>query len=403
MSIDKKLFLIEKDEIQSFFIAVAVFISFNPFFLWPFGAYIFIFSAFLLLIPIIVNNKYSERQVAIVVFVFLLVIIYKILQGASVMGATLLAMAVSSFVLINSVILEKSFNYLLKILAFFILFGLLTWFFQFILNDFSFLLLGYVSSSSIPNILKSEVGVSYAIYPFSTRIINLSIYEFYRFQSVFDEPGYLGTVSAFLFIINKCSVKTTVDKIILAGGIFSFSLAFYFLIFIFIAARSLSSFKFLMLTLSVILFFLVVINFFDPLIIIFDELILDRARFSDGRLIGDNRASDHLDSAFALYLSSGDLRTVLFGLGDFEPDGTSSIKQIFVQAGLVGFLLVFLVLSIFSLIKARRLNWDCLIFVFIFVISMYQRPDVLNITYIYLLCAGLVILSRIESNPLFKK
>ncbi len=53
-----------------------------------------------------------------------------------------------------------------------------------------------------------------------------------RFYSVFDEPGTLGTLSAFILFANKYNFRDKRNIIILAGAFFTFSLAFFILTFV---------------------------------------------------------------------------------------------------------------------------------------------------------------------------
>src|SRR5690606_28258663 len=51
-----------------------------------------------------------------------------------------------------------------------------------------------------------------------------------RFYSIFDEPGTLGTLSAFVLYGNRYMFRRKENLIILIGGILTFSLAFYILL-----------------------------------------------------------------------------------------------------------------------------------------------------------------------------
>jgi hypothetical protein len=63
-------------------------------------------------------------------------------------------------------------------------------------------------------------------------LVPSKFYIFYRFQSIFTEPGHLGMVSSFLLYVNKYKIKKPDVCIILIGLLLTFSLAGYLLLFL---------------------------------------------------------------------------------------------------------------------------------------------------------------------------
>lgn len=73
--------------------------------------------------------------------------------------------------------------------------------------------------------------------------VTLSGSNAFRFYSMFDEPGVLGTLSAFILFANKYNFRDLKNVIILLGAIFSFSLAFYMISFLGYMFYAIKSFR----------------------------------------------------------------------------------------------------------------------------------------------------------------
>src|SRR5690606_22133604 len=64
-----------------------------------------------------------------------------------------------------------------------------------------------------------------------------------RFYSIFDEPGTLGTLCAFVLYGNRYNFKNRANLVILIGAIFTFSLAFYLLVILGLFIQNLRNVK----------------------------------------------------------------------------------------------------------------------------------------------------------------
>lgn len=194
----------------------------------------------------------------------------------------------------------------------------------------------------------------------------------YRFYSMFDEPGVLGTLSAFVLYANKYNFRDKKNIIIFIGSIFTFSLAFYILTILGVLINTL-----LINGKDRILKFIVYI-----LVGLFVfTLLIDNDTFNNSIIYRFNNIEDNIegrnDESLNLYFSKFILSPdAAFGNGtnflgnfNFGLNG-ASYKMFIIEYGFVGiFLLILLYISIMS--KRNVANY---ILLFFFLISFIQRP-----------------------------
>jgi hypothetical protein len=210
-------------------------------------------------------------------------------------------------------------------------------------------------------------------------------YSLPRLCGIFNEPGALGTVCGLLFAATFHYSKKWEKIILIITTVFSFSLAGYLLIVVYLIiyfAQKNWKYAFIVIGLA---FFLVIIPNIDWHN---NEINNFAQRFSitSQGLMGDNRTTTAFDSEFENIISSSD---IWFGKGATYTSGygTSSYKNFIVQFGIIGFGLFFII-WLMTAIKSASHNKDCLILIIIFLISLYQRPVTLINTYGYVLIFG---------------
>lgn len=195
-----------------------------------------------------------------------------------------------------------------------------------------------------------------------------------RFYSMFDEPGVLGTLSAFVLYGNKFNFKRRDNLIILIGAIFTFSLAFYLLFVIgFILYHSK----------KVIHFFIAILSIFVLGIVLYlllkDNLTFQYSiieRFSDVDTKMATRSSKFINDYFESYIFSKD---AIWGLGtsffsDLGWSEGSSYKDFLLEYGIVGGITL-VVVYITLMGKITRYT---LVLLFLFLLSFLQRPIALT-------------------------
>lgn len=208
------------------------------------------------------------------------------------------------------------------------------------------------------------------------RFLIFAIYKyghsFPRLCGIFNEPGALGTVCALLLI---CTFKRTrfLEKFLLiATGIMTFSFAFFLIVFLFLAVYLYSKDP-----RNLVILCIVAIIFLQlPKIDFHNEALnATAARFSitsDG-FAGDNRTNSTFDLAYDQFLNSND---IWFGrgAGTLLGGSTASYKSSYiVPYGILG--TAFLLGSwLWFALRRAQTNKQCLLYIFFFFLSLYQRP-----------------------------
>ncbi|MBN1186614.1 MAG: hypothetical protein JXB49_30335 [Bacteroidales bacterium] len=224
---------------------------------------------------------------------------------------------------------------------------------------------------------------NYSVYLFD---INISRFSF-RYFSVFDEPGVVGTVCAILISYKAIEIKTFQGKVILLSGLLSFSLAFY-IILIF---NLIYYFNKKHIILFVLIFFTLSFLPEDNVIKI---SIIERLQFADGQLSGDNRTVKAFDNNYEYFLEEGG-RDLWFGRGvladqydDIDNAGGSSYKYLVYRHGIVGVMLfiAFFTFVTLSIAPIKRGYF----YLIVFILLAYQRINILLLYNIALFVGGLV-------------
>lgn len=193
-----------------------------------------------------------------------------------------------------------------------------------------------------------------------------------RFYSIFDEPGVLGTLSAFILFANRYNFKNKLNIIILIGGIFTFSLAFIAISFIgYIMLNIGKGYKIIKyITILSIIALLVYIVLKDNET--FQIAVLERLLNLDSSGI-ESRTSDYMNLYFKDYILS---KESIFGKGTsflnvrralFQGQG---YKFFLIEYGITGLFLVLLM----YLSMIREYPKKGLLLLFIFFLSFLQRP-----------------------------
>lgn len=230
-------------------------------------------------------------------------------------------------------------------------------------------------------------------------VIYNSSFDFINFQTItrlhgmFDEAGVVGTMCGLLLIGNNFKTnRNPINILLLLGGILSFSLAFYLLMFYYLlASKSLRGSMIFILILAIII--ILVGN------VVFEKKIVDRLRIKDGWIAGDTRTTSSFDYEFNKFLSGSKL-DLIFGLGrsassDLNMQGSSSWKSLVYDYGIFGFLFlgILLISYYYSMIRSK----EGLFFLIAFLLSMYQRPGIINLHYFIIFFGGLHNLKNISS------
>lgn len=245
-----------------------------------------------------------------------------------------------------------------------------------------------------------ESFASYASY-YVSNILALSFneYDLSRLCGLYNEPGLLGTICALLLAADNFKHKGT-SFVLLFAGILTFSAAFWLLLVLFFALRAFinGSTRTKIVSACIILVFFYLVNqSYDNIIL---ENFFNRFRFEDGQLNGDDR----IDSSLQMYWNATlkDTHKLLWGYGSYiKIESSSSIILWIVKHGIIGTLAFMLPLLIASFKEINK-NKVALVFVLMFIISIYQRPQVFNAMFFVMLIGGIEYIKKQSRNDTIK-
>lgn len=199
-------------------------------------------------------------------------------------------------------------------------------------------------------------------------------FEAMRFYSLFDEPGTLGTLSAFILWANNYDFKKKDNVIILIGAFFTFSMAFYIITIIGFILNSNASLKKKLFTLCIIVIVLLFLTRILSNNLAFNNSVVYRfTNFSETSV--DSRNDDAVNSLWNSFIYSHKI-FLGYGAGSLKTLGLTptSYKWFVLQYGLVGTILI--LISYIKMTRCRKLYMYLTLL--IFVISSLQRPQLLT-------------------------
>ena len=220
-----------------------------------------------------------------------------------------------------------------------------------------------------------------------------------RLCGLFNEPGLFGTIIALVLIADNINLKKIENIILLISGFLSFSLAFVILLVIALLIMILHDFKNIKYLIIVSLSLFIIV----PVLMEKFEIVahlLERIRFENGSLTGDNRTNDYFDFLYQQMFSDG---KALFGYGhgfnEIKQSGGLSYKKVVIEYGFLGVAVMWGLLLKEAVKKSVNNNRRCWMFIVCFFASIYQRPSVLSLNYFLILFGGLAyIMWTIEND-----
>jgi hypothetical protein len=204
---------------------------------------------------------------------------------------------------------------------------------------------------------------------------------FYRFQSIFTEPGHLGMIASFFLYVNQYQFKKLYVFICFLGLLFSLSLAAYLLmilgyfIYQFVNGKNFYT-KLLVTVITASVLFCTGFYFYEkypdsPITL----LIINRLQYNEDKgIAGNNRVTKDFDYYYKNnFLGSSDM---IWGTGSEIMKekfswGNSSYKTFILQYGLFGIISLFI--FYFSATFSRRSRILFGLFI-LYCVSFLQRP-----------------------------
>jgi len=248
------------------------------------------------------------------------------------------------------------------------------------------------------DVFVNEVNRLYVIYPFYVveypNFSYFDITEVWRFRSVFDEPGYLGTLAFFLLYIDSFDFSKKYNFLIFLCGLFTFSMAYYILCMIYYMLYSKEKIALILFSVMIILIFGYIYYNVNPEIM---NRFISRFEISNTyEFAGDSRGG--FMSTIDIYNSviSQDAISVLFGNGKLSYNHLQNGVDIRISDPtwvriIYEYGLLYFILFITFLVRFSAVNINGLLFGILFAISLYQRPEVF-----YPIWFLLLIYSRIK-------
>lgn len=376
-----------KNQIFNVVFVVLSFLLIYPYFVWESYLMTLLFAILTLIIYLkdfstLVNWKYLRYSVIYFFFFLLLFFISFIKSNILPTPFYFLSLIVTSiFISLNPIIKNRVFMTFTLLLA--VIFGLGV--IEYFLITFEKAIKIGMAVLSAKEELIDELG-TFEVFLFNLKPVY--ILGIHRFQSIFDEPGVVGTLSAFYIFSVKYNDNKLRYIIFLLSGIISFSLAFYFLFLV----RICLSVNFIRNILAAaIVATIVYFTFFDGL----DLYIL--SRLSDTENI-DNRSTEYFDKIFNHFVHTNDIYLGNgVGFSSLVGEGVSTWKVIIMDFGFFGFLII-LGLNLWLIIKSNKDSKRALLLVVVFSLSFYQRPNINYIPVFILLLGGQKIVHKLENN-----
>lgn len=369
-------------------LAIILFLLSEPFFVWSIFSSNFIYLSTLFVLSVLFwsNRKFDARRTAgmFLLWTFSLVLLW-FGRGLNVFG-------LFQFILMFSIpfasltLIKSTITFFRSLMAYLLAFSC----FFYILH-----MIGVPLPNTVISSLNPLKDYNMVVYPFFTLE---DIYTpIIRFPAYWDEPGALGTYAVLLLGLNNFTLKGWKDFVIILSGLLSLSLFFYVCFLLILVVKMIQASSFYVYIFIPLIAFVLIYYVFKEDTILY-QIIGARLQIDDqtGTIAGNNRMTEYGDYYYN-QLRWYDM-SFLFG-SRFNPNnakvigGSFSYKTAILLYGFIPCL--FYVFSV--ILQARRCirnNIRLLIFLFFFSLIMYQRPDVSNPVYVFLLFSWIIKFSE---------
>ena len=242
----------------------------------------------------------------------------------------------------------------------------------------------FLLSIPLPNTITEDPAYgafrNYYLFVVNT---NVEHWSYFRFSSIFKEPGYVGMISALFLYIERYNYKRWRAWVLTIALFLSLSLAAYVLFFLgwiinFIAERK--SLKIIIAAfLTAIVVFVVVDRAieYDKGTGLLTHVILERLAYDEEKgIAGNNRNNYEFDEWYDNYKTEATylVGISLAGYQKLFPIGNSSYKVFIAQYGIIGLLLLSILFLSYVFRNKNRLGLGMFI---LFAVSFVQRPYIL--------------------------
>ena len=248
--------------------------------------------------------------------------------------------------------------------------------------------------STTPTIVQYIDG-RYVSFNYLFFIVRIDVVDFYRFQSIFMEPGHLTMGLVPLIMANRFDLRNKYVLLLFIVELFTFSLAGYITMLI---GYLLFNFTFRRLKYIFVgfLFLCVAVLIFDKTgnSEVLDKFLWNRLEFSNGDISGNNRTTEEFNRVYEGVINSS-YRWLGKNNVDIESfGGNSGYKKFIVTNGLIGLFAVLLLYGYNAVIYKRK---DVMIFTFILLILLFQNSYPLWFSVFFVYITGSTNLIKYEN------
>lgn len=380
------IYMSKKDRMQSWLLVFLLFFLTSPYFFWKWYGNLFV-TLLVSTIAMLIIWKYTGRLTkkqksvyAFYVFVWLLYLLNEFFKGARLGVLAYIPYVLMGFVpFVNKDFCKKVFSNFTTVYAILIGISMVSWIAA---------MTGVISpigQIGEGNDLLEAQQKTYLVYPLSL-VSTQNIAEFTRFCAFFDESGMVGTLGGLILCALRFNMKDWRCIIIFLSGLLSASMFFYGLAAVYWLTELILVKKkytvFLLIIASIFTFYLATKNNDALSYLVWDRFEWDSDK---GGFAGNTREGERTTLAMERIWSSGE---IWFGVKDKEAfldevKGTSSIYNVFALYGFI-FVALYIVWQLMFGYRYKVNKWDYLLYCFVVIGSMYQRPNLFSLSYTFL-------------------
>lgn len=359
--------------------AICLLLSIPPYFLWQLSSPYFALGCLLIALKYVRLDN-SSRDIGFMLALSFLYILYAFINTASLRGAMFVCLLVTFF-FTDRDFMRAAFDKFVLVFSVTVGISIL----QYVLVIICGIDMPY---DVIPplNKAKSSSYLAYAFFVVPNNAMNLDLLP--RFCGLYDEPGVVGTLSGMMLMTQKFNLRKWVNIPILIGGILSFSLFFYVLLIAYILFFARLPYKILTVVICASLY-----GVFQESEVV-NQYILARIEIEDGDFSGNNRTHGNFDVWYKTNFINSD--SYFFGLGAgasarYNPGG-ASYRDIIVNCGIIFFVAYMATFTLWALHRLK-LSKEFLMYLLILYGTIYQRPFIDAMVYLFLLFIPVIYMS----------
>lgn len=373
-----------KGKFDVWIFAICIFCLTMPFYMWQINTQpIIIVSALVLL-----KNFGKGKQMIIGIIMLVLYLYVGVISKWSFLGILFLLLLIPIF-FSKSYFLKQSLDVYIYIFSIMMIPSLLIYI---IINVFNI----EIPHTYITSLNESKTG-AYSQYLFMVNYYGKEILVdniLPRFYGYFDEPGVVGTIAAVIMYVKKFNLKSWVNIPIFIAGLLSFSLTFYLLSLLYLFIIVQIKYKLLLIPILLLLFFLLfdnkVLNYY-----VIDRLAID-STFLKSFLTRRDGAS--FEKWYSNFQESAQYLTGMGAGYSLKVNvGGNSYKNLITDFGIIFFTIY---LGSFVLYGIRLLGYskELIMVLLILFSTVYQRPFILDLSYVFLIFAPFVFFQVIKQE-----